>query len=217
MKSEVYNTDCMEYMRTVEDKAFDLCIADPPYWDAEENVSRVRLRGNIQSTLDLGGKPNEEFFKEIQRISKAQIIFGANNYNYPFKGFIVWEKTNIPDDFTLSKCEIASLSDSLLTTSKIFRYPSSKTGVERIHKTQKPVELYAWLLKTFAKEGDKVFDPMLGSGSSRIAAYKLGFDFVGCEIDKEYFDSSRERFNRECLGEVRVGSRLLAKQLNMFE
>lgn len=143
---------------------------------------------------------------ELCRVSKSQIIWGANNYGMPFKGFVVWDKTNIPDKFTLSKCEIASLSQNLSQTSKIVRLPSSFFGLKRIHPTQKPVELYAWLLQNYAQKGAVIFDPMMGSQSSRIAAYKLGFDFVGCELNKEYFDIGCERFDKEARGIERHGS-----------
>jgi site-specific DNA-methyltransferase (adenine-specific) len=187
-------------MRTLPDKAFQLAIADPPYWSPEENTGRIRTTGNVQSSLNLGETMGEELYKELCRISEAQIIWGANNYGFPFKGFVVWDKTNIPDKFTMSKCEIASVSDNLSTVAKMFRAPSTITGLHRIHPTQKPVELYAWLLKTYAEEGWRIFDPMMGSQSSRIAAYKMGFDYVGCELDKEYFAKDCERFDRECRG-----------------
>lgn len=149
MRSEVFNMDCLEYMRTLPDKAFDLAIADPPYWSSDEQTGRIRTTGNIQSTLDLGEKMGKELYSELCRVSKAQIIWGANNYGFPFKGFVVWDKTNIPDKFTMSKCEIASLSENLSTVSKIFRAPSTVTGLRRIHPTQKPIELYGWLLSTY--------------------------------------------------------------------
>jgi DNA modification methylase len=109
---------------------------------------------------------------------------------------VVWEKTNIPDDFTMSRCEIASLDKGLSRVSKMVRMPSSaKHGEKRIHPTEKPIELYGWLLNKYAKKGWKIFDPYLGSGSSRIACDKLGFDFVGCEIDKTFYDLQEKRWN----------------------
>lgn len=202
MTSEVHNIDCLEYMRTLPDNYFQLAIADPPYWAPEDNTGRIRTTGNVQSSLNLGETMGEELYRELCRVSKAQIIWGANNYGFPFKGFVVWDKTNIPDKFTMSKCEIASVSDNLSTVAKMFRAPSTITGLHRIHPTQKPVELYAWLLNNYAEKGWRIFDPMMGSQSSRIAAYKLGFDYVGCELDKEYFDKGCERFDRECHGIV---------------
>ena len=193
--SEVHNCDCMEYMRTLPDKYFQLAIADPPYWSPEECTGRIRTTGNKQSSLELGEKLNGLLYAEICRVSKAQIIFGANNYGYPFKGFIVWDKTNIPEKFTMSKCEIASLSESLSKVAKIFRCASTITGQKRIHPTQKPVELYIWLLQNYAKKGDRIFDPMMGSQSSRIAAYKMGLDYCGCELDNQYFTEGGQDLN----------------------
>lgn len=151
MISEVRNIDCLEFMRTLPDKFFDLVIADPPYWSPEEQTGKIRTAGNVQSSLNLGDKPQDVFFKELSRVSTSQIVFGANNYGYPFKGFIVWNKTNIPDDFTMSKCEIASVSENLSKVSKMVSIPSS--AKDRFHPTQKPVELYAWILNTYANGG----------------------------------------------------------------
>ena len=142
--------DCLEYMKSLPDKAFTLAIADPPYWAPEENTGRIRTSGNVQSSLVLGAKLNEAMYSELCRVSKYQIIWGANNYGFPFKGFVVLDKTNIPDKFTMSKCEIASVSENLSTVSKMFRAPSTVTGLLRIHPTQKPVELYGWLLENYA-------------------------------------------------------------------
>lgn len=186
--------DCMELMRSMPDKSVDLIIADPPYLPENENTGSIRVTGNKQAKLVLGGAPSDEVFQEIFRVSKHQIVWGANNFGYPFQGFVVWEKTNIPDDFTTSRCEIASLDKGLSRVSKMVRMPSSITGEKRIHQTQKPIELYGWLLNRYAKEGWTIFDPFLGSGSSRIACDKLGFDFVGCEIDKTFFDLQEKRW-----------------------
>lgn len=194
MESKVYCMDCLELMRSMADKSVDLIIADPPYLPENENTGTIRTAGNKQSSLVLGGAPTKEVFDEIFRVSKHQIIWGANNFGYPFQGFVVWEKTNIPDDFTMSRCEIASLDKGLSRVSKMVRMPSSITSEKRIHQTQKPVELYGWLLNRYAKEGWTIFDPFLGSGSSRIACDKLGFDFTGCEIDKTFFDLQEKRW-----------------------
>lgn len=187
--------DCMELMRSMPDKSVDLIIADPPYLPENENTGSIRVTGNKQAKLVLGGAPSDEVFQEIFRVSKHQIIFGANNFGYPFQGFVVWEKTNIPNDFTMSRCEIASLDKGLSRVSKMVRMPSSaKHGEKRIHPTEKPIELYGWLLNKYAKQGWKILDPFLGSGSSRIACDKLGFDFVGCEIDETFFNLQEKRW-----------------------
>lgn len=195
MESKVYCMDCLELMRSMPNKSVDLIIADPPYLPENENTGSIRVTGNKQAKLVLGGAPSDEVFQEIFRVSKHQIIFGANNFGYPFQGFVVWEKTNIPDDFTMSRCEIASLDKGLSRVSKMVRMPSSaKHGEKRIHPTEKPIELYGWLLNKYAKTGWTIFDPFLGSGSSRIASDKLGFDFVGCEIDKTFYDLQEKRW-----------------------
>ena len=188
--------DCMELMRSMPDKSVDLIIADPPYLPENENTGTIRTTGNVQSKLVLGGAPSDEVFQEIFRVSKHQIIWGANNFGYPFQGFVVWEKTNIPDDFTMSRCEIASLDKGLSRVSKMVRMSSAARGNDkRIHPTEKPIELYGWLLNKYAKEGWTIFDPYLGSGSSRIACDMLGFDFVGCEIDKTFYDLQEKRWS----------------------
>lgn len=195
-KTIVYNCDCFEYMKTLPDKCYDLCLCDSPYVALEENTGTIRTTGNQQSSLALGGKPSDEVFQEIFRVSKHQIIWGANNFGYPFQGFVVWEKTNIPDDFTMSRCEIASLDKGLSRVSKMVRMSSAARGNDkRIHPTEKPIELYGWLLQKYAKEGWTIFDPFLGSGSSRIACDMLGFDFVGCEIDKTFYDLQEKRWS----------------------
>jgi site-specific DNA-methyltransferase (adenine-specific) len=190
MKSEVFNCDNMELMAKYPDGYFELAIVDPPYRDTNQPTKDMRKSGQMKS---LEGRPSKEYFDELSRVSKNQIIWGANNFQLPqFKGFIVWEK-GIPFDFTMSMAEIASLSEGLSTISKIYKLRISGAE-ERIHPTQKPVRLYEWLLANYAKEGDKILDTHLGSGSSRVACYNLNFDFVGCELDKDYFDASEFRY-----------------------
>ena len=187
------NMDCMEYMRGLPDKAFDLAIVDPPYRDENQPTKDMRASGSMKS---LEGRPTAEYFAELYRVSREQIIWGANNFQLPqFKGFVVWEKETIGDTFTMSMAEIASLSEGLATTSKIYKQrPQDKY---RIHPTQKPVKLYEWLLEKYAHNGMRILDTHLGSGSSAIAAHYGGFEFVGMELDKDYYDAAVKRFGME--------------------
>jgi len=152
---------------------------------------------NSGSMKSLEGRPEKEYFDELIRVSKNQIIWGANNFQLPqFMGFIVWKKLTISENFTMSMAEIASLSNGLGTTSKIFEYaPQGKKDDPRIHPTQKPIALYKWLLNKYAKQGDKILDTHLGSGSIAIACHDYGFDLTACELDKEYFDKAMQRIN----------------------
>lgn len=209
MISEVFNCDCLEYMKTIPDKFFDLCIADPPYRDESENAPQKEMRDKGMDNF--GNKPTQIFFDEMERVSKAQIVWGANNFGYPFKGFVAWDKMVRGAD-RYSQVEIASLSENLGTVSRYVQISCHFKG--KIHPTSKPVELYAWLLNTYG-EG-KIFDPFLGSQSSRIAAYKLGFDFWGCEINKDFFDKGNERFRRECFMEIPTKTGIV-KQFTLFD
>lgn len=201
MKSEVYNIDCMEYMKTLPDKCFDLVIADPPYGiDINTSGRLVREKGMTYKDWDKNA-PDKSFFDEIQRVSKNFILWGANHYidKIPFcsKAWIVWDKQQ-PEKLSFAMCELA-LTNYDNKTAKIFRYsPRKQTANEvRIHPTQKPIALYEWLLLNYAPQSGVIFDPMMGSQSSRIAAHRLGFDYVGCELDKEYFDKGCKRFKQE--------------------
>lgn len=211
--SEVYNMDCLEFMRTLPDGFFDLAIADPPYREDNSPTKEMKAKSRHENLFQ-ASVFNEEMYNEIARVSKGQIIFGANNYWYPFKGFIAWDK-QVRGSSMYSQVEIASLSESI---SKVSRFVSIScyNNDGKIHPTQKPAELYAWILRTYATNGGKIFDPMMGSQSSRIAAFKLGFDFWGCELDKEYFDLGCERFEKECNGITRLSDGTTMKQLSLF-
>jgi site-specific DNA-methyltransferase (adenine-specific) len=192
MNNIVTNEDCMELMARYPDNYFELAIVDPPYRDENQPTKDMRKNGSMNS---IKGRPSLNFFNELKRVSKNQIIWGANNFQLPqFKGFVVWKKKTISEDFTMSMCEIASISEELGTTSKWIEIaPQDK---DRIHPTQKPIKLYEWLLMKYAKKGDKILDTHLGSGSSRIASYNLGFDFTACELDTEYFEAQEKRFKQ---------------------
>jgi site-specific DNA-methyltransferase (adenine-specific) len=193
----------MEYMKSISDKFFDLAIVDPPYGlDKKSTHGRGKLKnrclnsGNIQRW---DTRPSKEYFEELFRVSKNQIIWGGNYFNLPpTRCIICWDKMQPWPNF--SQIEIAWTSFN--SPAKIFKY-DNRTD-DKIHPTQKPISLYAWILKNYAKSGNKIFDSHLGSGSNRIAAYKLGFDFYATEIDKDYFEAQEDRFRRECYGEIKT-------------
>lgn len=213
--SQVYNTDCMQYMATVPDGHFDIAIVDPPYGLPSKSTQgsgklkgRCLNRGNI-SAWDV--VPSEEYFAELRRVSKQQIIWGGNYFPLPpTRCFVCWDKQQPWENF--SQCEFAWTNYDL--PAKMFRFDNRTK--DKIHPTQKPVELYAYLLSTFGMGGGKILDTHLGSGSSRIAAYKLGYDFVGCEINEEYFRLADERFRRECLGETKLNNGQTLVQGSLF-
>jgi site-specific DNA-methyltransferase (adenine-specific) len=186
---KITNEDNMALMSRYPDKYFELAIVDPPYRDVNQPTKDMRSNGSMKS---LEGRPSKDYWKELRRVSKEQIIWGANNFELPqYKGFLVWDK-GIPFDFTMSMAEIAAFSDGLSTISKIYKFRIA--GAEnRIHPTQKPVQLYKWLLKNYAKEGDKILDTHLGSGSIAIACHDLGFDLTACELDTDYFNAAMKR------------------------
>ena len=193
---QLYNCDCMEYMAKCDDNQFDLAIVDPPYGininnnigrrkgDAHSGHKKVRWDSEI---------PNKDYFNELYRISRNQIIWGANYfYMEPTKCFIVWRKPKISENVTFSMLEYAWASFD--STSK--EWIGIADDKFKIHPTQKPVKLYKWLLKNYAKEGDKIFDSHLGSGSIAIACHDLKYDLVGCELDKEYYNAAKERLKK---------------------
>lgn len=206
MISEVKNMDCIEYMQQFTDKYFELAIVDPPYGIDVINTGFVG--GNkLGKVKNYGSKnwdknaPLHNYFIELQRISKNQIIWGANHFiqNIPNANsscWIVWDKDNTGN---FADCELAFTSFNTAVRKFEFRWNgmlqgNMKNKENRIHPTQKPVALYRWLLQNYAKQGDKILDTHLGSGSSRIAADMEGFDFYACELDKDYFDASCKRF-----------------------
>ena len=150
--------------------------------------------------IDWDISPKKEYFDELFRISKNQIIWGGNYFSLPpTRCFIVWRKLSITEGFSMAMCEYAWTSFN--TNAKYFEFAPQGNKEKRIHATQKPIELYAFILRNFAQKGDKIFDPNMESQSSRIACYEMGFDYVGCEIDKDYFDAGCKRFDERCLGE----------------
>lgn len=222
-KSFTFNEDCMKIMLCYPDDYFDLAVVDPPYARGEDGGKKrsqwVKQKNGTKLFVADGGYekkawdcavPSSDYFRELRRVSKAQIIFGVNYYTAEAfgPGRIIWDKCN--DGTDQSDCEIAynSLTDRVDMFRFMWRGMMQGKSMEegtvqqadkrlneiRIHPTQKPVALYRWLFMKFAKPGWKILDTHLGSGSSRIAAYEANLDFVGCEIDKQYYDLEEERF-----------------------
>jgi len=193
---EIHNIDCMEYMKGLDDNAFELAICDPPYGIGEDG-GKCRTRGSkktngVKKNWDKS-KPNKLYFKELKRVSNNQIIWGGNYFADLLPAsrcWLYWQK-NMGGDFADGELAWTSF-DKVLK-----QYTKRSETFNRIHPTQKPVKLYEWLLVNYAKEGDKILDTHLGSGSSAIAAHYGGFDFVGCELDEDYFKAASERIERE--------------------
>ena len=197
--SEVYLEDCVTALKRYADNHFDLAIVDPPY-GIEINMNMGRKKGQKKRHNDKdwdNSIPEDIYFKELFRVSKNQIIWGGNYFPLPLtKSWIFWDK-NVPEGVSFADGELAWTSfDKTLVKAKIDY--SGFQGMDdggKIHPTQKPVRLYDWIFKKYATAGDLILDTHLGSGSSRIAAYKAGLNFVGFEIDQEYYEKQEKRFN----------------------
>jgi site-specific DNA-methyltransferase (adenine-specific) len=203
-KITITNEDNMELMARYEDNHFDLAIVDPPYGIGVTKNKRLNNNSNAEWDNEI---PKKEYFNELKKVSKNQIIWGGNyflDYLNNTRCFINWDKLNHSD--TYADCEMAWTSFD--RNAKIFKYmwdgnrygfPGAIKGVGqksiRTHPTQKPIALYEWLLDNYAKEGDKILDTHLGSGSIAIACHNRGFDLTACELDKEYYDNSIKRIN----------------------
>ena len=206
----ITNEDNMELMARYPDKYFDLAIVDPPYGIniqkmnyTQSTKGGVAKRNNYSSITDWDSNiPKQEYFNELFRVSKNQIIWGGNYFNLPLtKSWIIWDKKTedkYSNDF--ADCEMAW--NSFDKPAKIVRYlwsgmlqPDMKEKQIRIHPTEKPYQLYKWLLDKYAKEGNKILDTHLGSGSIAIACHDYKFNLTACELDKEYFDKAMQRIN----------------------
>src|SRR3990167_596615 len=199
--------DCMNYLKGCENKSFDLAIIDPPYGI---NMDGGKIGGdNAGKATDYTKKdwdrkaPEKEFFIELMRVSKNQIIWGANHFisKIPFDSscWLVWDKDNTGN---FADCELAWTSFDTAVRKVKYRWngmlqADMKNKEKRIHPTQKPMKFYKWIMENYAKPTDKILDTHLGSGSSAIAAHYFWCDFTGIEIDKEYFDKMTKRFENE--------------------
>ena len=197
--SEVYLMDCLAGLRHYPDNYFDLAVVDPPYGiEINMNMGRKKGQPKRHNEKDWDNQiPEEAYFNELFRVSKNQIIWGGNYFPLPLtKSWIFWDK-NVPEGVSFADGELAWTSfDKTLVKAKIDY--SGFQGMDnggKIHPTQKPVRLYDWIYMKYAKQGDLILDTHVGSGSSRIAADKAGLNFVGFEIDEEYFNAANKRFD----------------------
>ena len=196
-KITITNEDNMELMKRYPDNYFELAIVDPPY-GINVNISMGRRKGDKKSDYHkfAGGDsaiPTADYFKELFRVSENQIIWGGNymtDHITPSPCWLLWDK-RFSEDVTFAQFEMAWTSFKT-SAKKYDKHPNQRN---RIHPTQKPVSLYEWVLDRYAKEGDKILDTHLGSGSIALACHNLGFDLTACELDKEYFDASIKRIN----------------------
>lgn len=206
----ITNEDNMELMARYPDKYFDLAIVDPPYGINIQKMNYTQsTKGGVAKRKDYSSvgnwdseTPTKEYFNELKRVTKNQIIWGGNYFELPLtKSWIIWDKKTedkYSNDF--ADCEMAW--NSFDKPAKIVRYlwsgmlqPDMKDKQKRIHPTEKPYQLYKWILDKYAKQGDKILDTHLGSGSIAIACHDYGFDLTACELDKEYFDKAMTRIN----------------------
>jgi len=198
-----YNRDCMEVMKEIPDNYFELAIVDPPYGLGDSVVNsggRFKRYENKNGNWDKS-TPDDEYFNELFRVSKNQVIWGGNYFNLePTKCFLIWDKKQ-PQNISFASCEFAWTS--FKSVAKTFYY-SPMQQKNRFHPTQKPVELYKWILSRYAEEGDKILDTHVGSASSLIACYDLGFEYLGFELDEDYYNEALDRLNEH------------KSQMNMF-
>ena len=198
---ELLNVDCMEYMATVPDKYFDLAIVDPPY-GIGVNHNMGRRKGDAASDYKKAYwdnvSPDVKYFNELFRVSKNQIVWGANHFisKMPKDSscWILWDKM-FSEDVSFAQYEMAWTSfDSVCK-----KFTKDPKSADRIHPTQKPIALYKWILHNYAKEGDKILDTHGGSMSSAIACHQMGFDMTLCELDKDYYEAGVKRFKEQTL------------------
>ena len=200
---KITNECNMELMSRYEDNHFDLAIVDPPYGIDLANMNmgagtgkkHTKIENRKWKSKDWDKEtPTQEYFNELKRVSKNQIIWGGNYFELGVcYGFCIWNKES-PEGMSFSDCEFAW--HSFKKVAKMFSYSTYKGKGHKIHPTQKPVKLYEWLLMNYAKEGDKILDTHLGSGSIAIACHNLKYDLTACELDKEYYDAAMERIER---------------------
>lgn len=201
-KITLTNEDNMELMTRTPDNYYSLALVDPPYgierFKKGSGATRFKAHEDMQKVgLSWDLKPSEEYWRELFRVSKNQIVFGANNFVMPpSEYFLIWDKQQTVDNF--ASAEYAWVSMGLKKPAKIYRYGIHKHNhTEKIHPTQKPIDLYSWILKNYAQPDFKILDTHAGSFSIGIAAHHFGCELTACEIDKDYFEAAVKRFNLE--------------------
>ena len=215
-KNKIYQTDCLDFMKNLTDNYFDLIITDPPYGiDAPNKEGESNQRGkSLTKRKDYGicdwdkSKITKEYINEMLRVSKNIIIFGGNyyaNWLNPSSCWIVWDKVTGNNDY--ADCELAWTSFERAVRQFKFMWKgmfqeNMNWKEKRVHPTQKPVALGRWILEKFANKGDKIFDPFAGSGSFLVACKQLGFEYIGCEVNKTYVDIAERRLCQKTLSEV---------------
>jgi len=197
-KINITNEDNMALMARYPDNYFDLAIVDPPYGIGANKMTLGNGKKKIYRGLNDWDKtiPNENYFSELFRVSKNQIIWGGNymtEFLPPTSAWLFWDKMTGLNDFADGELAWTSYNGALRKITKQWLGSNAKDGLERIHPTQKPIYLYLYILKKYANEGDKILDTHLGSGSISIACHDLGFELTACELDKEYFDKAMKR------------------------
>jgi site-specific DNA-methyltransferase (adenine-specific) len=206
--SEAHLEDCINSLKRFNDKHFDIAVVDPPYGIG---ANKMQL-GNGKKRIYRGEAdwdnaiPTAEYWEQLFRVSKNQIVWGGNymtEYLKPTGAWLFWDKGTGENDFADGELAWTSYGGALRKITKSWVGANAKDGLERIHPTQKPIYLYEWIFKRFAKEGDLILDTHLGSGSSRIAAHKAKLHFIGYEIDKGYYDKQEKRFN-EFVSQLRM-------------
>ena len=201
--NQITNEDCMDLMARYPDNHFDLAIVDPPYGigvDGGIGGGVLARKSDFKKKNWDNESPDKNFFDELLRVSKNQIVWGANHFiskiPYDSSCWVVWNKINGDNNF--ADCELAWTSFKTAVRKFDFRWQGMLQGnmgykkEGKIHPTQKPVKLYEWLLKNYAKEGDKILDTHMGSGSIAIACHYMDFDLTACELDKEYYEGNRK-------------------------
>jgi site-specific DNA-methyltransferase (adenine-specific) len=197
----LHNKDCMLALKEFKDNQFDLAIVDPPYG---VNVTKMTL-GNGKNKIYRGENewdnkiPKKEYWDNLFRVSKNQIVWGANymtTFLFPSMGWVYWDKGTGKNDFSDGELAFTSFKRALRSYKVSWVGANANNGTPRIHPTEKPTKLYEWLLMNYAKEGDKILDTHLGSGSIAIACHNLGFDLEGYELDKEYFEAASKRLEQ---------------------